>query len=78
VIRTGCTEIEVVKVPMVGQHEEREFAADEFETNPPAGGDHNPMPLEAGQFYDEPVDLGQAVPSTRTRGRHRLDERTIC
>jgi hypothetical protein len=46
---------------MLADHEERDFTAADFETNPPAGGDHNPTPLAAGQFYTDPPKLGEAV-----------------
>ena len=57
----GCSAIEELDVPNFGQHDEREFVAADYETNPPAGGDHNPEPLQAGSFYTEPVALGEAV-----------------
>ena len=60
----GCGEIEEVDVPMAGAHSDRDFTADDYSTNPPAGGDHNPNPLQAATFYDdasEPAPLGQAV-----------------
>ena len=48
-------------MPLSGQHDDREFTAADYETNPPAGGDHNPIPLAAGTFYTEPPRLGEAV-----------------
>ncbi len=57
----GCTEIEEVDVPLSGLHDDREFTAADYETNPPTGGDHNPTPLAAGTFYTEPPRLGEAV-----------------
>jgi hypothetical protein len=56
-----CDPIEEVDVELTGQHDEREFTAADYETSPPAGGDHNPTPLEAGRFYTEPPALGEAV-----------------
>jgi hypothetical protein len=56
-----CTGIEEVDVEAFGNHDEREFAAADFETNPPAGGDHSPAPLEPGTFYTDPPELGEAV-----------------
>ena len=61
---SGCGEIEEVDVPMAGAHSDRDFTADDYSTNPPAGGDHNPNALQAATFYDdasEPAPLGQAV-----------------
>ena len=57
----GCSAIEELDVPNFGKHDERQFVAADYETNPPAGGDHNPEPLQAGSFYTEPVALGEAV-----------------
>ena len=48
-------------MPLSGQHDDREFTAADYETNPPAGGDHNPIPLAAGRFYTSPPPLGQSV-----------------
>ena len=56
-----CTEIQEVEVALSGQHDDREFTAADYETNPPAGGDHNPTPLQAGTFYTKPPRLGEAV-----------------
>jgi hypothetical protein len=57
----GCSPIQEVDVPLSGQHEDREFTAADYDTNPPAGGDHNPVPLAAGRFYTSPPPLGQSV-----------------
>jgi hypothetical protein len=56
-----CDPIEEVEVQLGGTHFDRDFTADDYDTNPPTGGDHNPTPLEAGQFYTEPPRLGEAV-----------------
>lgn len=56
-----CTAIEEVDVELAGQHREQDFSAADYPTNPPSGGDHNPTPIEAGSFYDEPPALGEAV-----------------
>jgi hypothetical protein len=62
VAETGpCTEIQEVDVPAFGNHEDREFTAADYDTNPPTGGDHNPNPLEGGTFYTDPPPLGEAV-----------------
>ncbi len=56
-----CTAIEEVDVELAGQHREQDFTAGDYPTNPPSGGDHNPTPIQAGNFYDEPPRLGEAV-----------------
>jgi hypothetical protein len=57
----ACGEIQEVDVPLTGQHKDRDFIVPDYETNPPAGGDHSPTPLEAGKFYTDPPALGEAV-----------------
>jgi hypothetical protein len=57
----SCTPIEEVDVPLSGQHRDSEFTAADYPTNPPAGGDHNPTPIDPGTFYTEPPRLGEAV-----------------
>jgi hypothetical protein len=56
-----CTPIEEVDVELTGQHTDDDYTAADYETNPPSGGDHNPTPLEAGNFYNDPPRLGEAV-----------------
>ena len=56
-----CTEIQEVDVPSFGEHDDRDFTAADYETNPPTSGDHNPNPLAAGTFYTDPPRLGEAV-----------------
>jgi hypothetical protein len=56
-----CESIEEVEVMTFGQHSSERFTTDDCISNPPAGGDHNPTPLEAGRFYRKPPPLGQAV-----------------
>ena len=56
-----CDAIEEVDVELGGTHFDREFDADDYPTNPPAGGDHNPTPIESGRFYPEPPRLGEVV-----------------
>lgn len=56
-----CSAIEKVEVPSSGQHSDRDFTAADYETNPPAGGDHNPTPIQAGTFYEQQPRLGEAV-----------------
>jgi hypothetical protein len=56
-----CSSIEEVAVELGGQHLDDEFVAADYPTNPPTGGDHNPIPLEAANFYDDPPRLGEAV-----------------
>jgi hypothetical protein len=56
-----CEPIEEVEVMNFGQHSSEQFTADAYLSNPPAGGDHNPTPLQAGRFYRKPPPLGQSV-----------------
>jgi hypothetical protein len=56
-----CDPIEEVDVELGGTHFDHEFTADDYPTNPPTGGDHNPTPIEAGSFYSKPPRLGEAV-----------------
>ena len=56
-----CDATEEVDVELGGTHFDRDFTADDYPTNPPTGGDHNPTSLEAGQFYTDPPRLGEAV-----------------
>ena len=58
---SDCSPIEEVEVQLGGRHTEDEYTAADYETNPPAGGDHNPTPLEAARFYPEPPPLGETV-----------------
>jgi hypothetical protein len=55
-----CDPIEEVDVQLGGQHFDKEFTADDYPTNPPTGGDHNPTPLQPG-VYSDPPRLGEAV-----------------
>ena len=57
----SCTAVEEVAVEEFGTHKDRDFTAEDYETNPPSGGDHNPTPIEAGKFYPRPPRLGEAV-----------------
>lgn len=57
----SCTAVEEVPVKDFGTHGARDFEAGDYETNPPAGGDHNPTILGGGQFYRRPAPLGEAV-----------------
>ena len=57
----SCSAVETVEVEMAGDHFDKDFAADDYATNPPTGGDHNPNPIQTGQFYDEPPRLGESV-----------------
>ena len=57
----SCGPIEEVEVELGGTHFDRDFAATDYETNPPTGGDHNPTALRAGTFYEELPRLGEAV-----------------
>jgi hypothetical protein len=57
----SCSAVETVDVPMTGTHFDRDFTAEDYPTNPPTGGDHNPNPIQTGRFYDEPPRLGESV-----------------
>lgn len=57
----ACTPVEELDVLAFGKHDDREFTADDYETNPPAGGDHDPEPLQGGTFYPDPQPLGESV-----------------
>lgn len=79
-----CSAVEELDVEMFGNHDEREFTAADYETNPPAGGDHNPTPLAAGQFYRDGAPLGEAVHLLEhggvigwTNGLSRADRRAV-
>jgi hypothetical protein len=61
VVAGDCDSIEEVDVELSGQHTDKDFSAADYPTNPPTGGDHNPTPLVAGNFYDDPPRLGEAV-----------------
>jgi uncharacterized protein DUF3105 len=57
----SCSAAETVDVPMSGTHLDKDFTPDDYPTNPPAGGDHNPNPIQTGRFYDQPPRLGESV-----------------
>ena len=84
-VQTGpCSPIEEVDVEMFGDHRQGRFEAADFATNPPAGGDHNPAPLEAGRFYEEGAPLGEAVHLLEhggvigwTNGLSRQDQKAV-
>ncbi len=58
---TSCGPIEDVDVQLGGTHLDKDFTAADYPTNPPTGGDHNPNPLQAGTYYEDPPRLGEAV-----------------
>jgi Protein of unknown function (DUF3105) len=55
-----CSEIEEIEVGPV-EHADTDFAAADYATNPPTGGDHNDGALQPGMFYNDPPRLGEAV-----------------
>lgn len=57
----SCSPVETVDVKPSGDHLDKDFTADDYPTNPPTGGDHNPTPIQTGQFYDQPPRLGETV-----------------
>jgi hypothetical protein len=46
---------------LTSEHVRRDLTAADYETNPPAGGDHVDDTLETGTFYPDPQPLGPAV-----------------
>lgn len=60
-ISSSCTDVETYEVEPVGTHFNRDFTADDYATNPPTAGDHNPSPIPMGQFYGKPPPLGESV-----------------
>ena len=58
----GCSDIEEVEVGSP-QHVNRELTAEDYSSNPPAGGDHSSDTAEVGTIYDEPQPLGPLVHS---------------
>ena len=79
-----CGPIEEVDVLSFGNHSDQQFTADDYETNPPTGGDHNPTPLQAGSFYRQPPPLGQSVHLLEhgavigwTNGLSKADEKSV-
>lgn len=57
----SCEPVEVAKVEPGFEHVPDELTAADYPTNPPTGGDHNDSALQTGQFYDQPVPLGETV-----------------
>jgi len=81
---SGCSSVETVDVETGGTHFDRDFTVDDYETNPPTGGDHNPIPLEAGKFYSRPPGLGESVHLLEhgavigwTNGLSRADQKAV-
>jgi hypothetical protein len=79
-----CEPIEEVDVMTFGQHSSDRFAAGDYVSNPPTGGDHNPTPLEAGTFYRQPPPLGESVHLLEhgavigwTNGLSKADQRAV-
>lgn len=60
-VSESCSDVETYDVESGGTHFNREFTAQDYPTNPPTAGDHNPSPLPTGQFYDSPPPLGETV-----------------
>jgi hypothetical protein len=46
---------------LTAEHVGRDLTAADYETNPPAGGDHSDGTLDTGAFYEDPQPLGLAV-----------------
>ena len=60
-VSSSCSDVETFEVEPSGQHEDREFTAADYATNPPTAGDHNPSPIDTGQFYSSAPPLGEVV-----------------
>ncbi|MFN8150040.1 MAG: DUF3105 domain-containing protein [Solirubrobacterales bacterium] len=60
-VSSACSDVETFDVDSTGKHEDREFTIDDYATNPPTAGDHNPSPIETGQFYSDTPPLGEVV-----------------
>ena len=61
-----------------GQHDDREFTAADYETNPPAGGDHNPTPLRGRDLLHRAAAARRGGAPARARRRDRLDQRPLA
>jgi hypothetical protein len=79
----SCEPIEELDVGPV-EHSDQEFAATDYETSPPAGGDHNDPALQAGTFYRQPPPLGESVHFLEhgavigwTNGLSKADEKAV-
>jgi hypothetical protein len=57
---SDCDAIEEVDVGPV-THVDSDFTADDYPTNPPAGGDHNDPATAASRVYTDPQPLGETV-----------------
>jgi hypothetical protein len=55
-----CDAIEEVDVGPVA-HADTDFQADDYPTNPPAGGDHNDPATAASRVYTDPQPFGETV-----------------
>lgn len=55
-----CGPIEEVDIGPV-EHDDKEFTVTDYDTIPPAGGDHNDPAIAAGGTYPDPPPLGQSV-----------------
>ncbi len=59
-VSPSCSDVETFDVEPSGEHSDRDFTIDDYATNPPTSGDHNPTPIEPGK-YDSTPPLGEAV-----------------
>lgn len=60
-VSSACSDVETFDVEPSGKHDDREFTIDDYATNPPTAGDHNPSPIDTGAFYSETPRLGEVV-----------------
>ena len=59
-VSDSCSDVETYDVPSSGTHFDKDFTVDDYPTNPPIAGDHNPTPISPG-VYTSGVRLGEAV-----------------
>ena len=57
----GCDPVEQVEVADEPRHLTKDFTQADYDSNPPAGGDHSRDALATGRFYHEAPPLGETV-----------------
>lgn len=60
-VSPSCSDVETFDVKPSGEHSDRDFTIADYSTNPPTSGDHNPNPIQTGQFYSSTPPLGEVV-----------------
>lgn len=83
-VSPSCSDVETFDVKPSGNHLDKDFTAADYDTNPPTSGDHNPTPIETGQFYDTEPRLGEVVHALEhgsvigwTNGLSPEDQKTV-